>query len=287
MSILQHMKQSHFSHCSLSKCSVSQVICGHAGCCCFSLRSLYMNRGTEGWLVESITIVAFLQRGDVRVGVCTQDQQQHQVLMRTGMLLVIYIDITSLHAWSARVAVSLWFQCQIVATINLRPSAHEAVTLSHCSLSKCSVSQVVSVYAGYCCFSLRSLYNSGSTEGWLVESISIVALLQWCDIRVRAHTRSSAALSTNAYRYVTCHLHLHHFATRSERKSCCRIVVAVSNSCNYQCASFSTWSSHTFHIALWVSAVSHKRSVVTLVAVASLCDHCIWTGVLKGDWSNP
>jgi hypothetical protein len=113
---------------------------------------------------------------------------------------------------------------------------------SHCSLSKCSVSQVVSVYAGYCCFSLRSLYNSGSTEGWLVESITIVALLQWCDIRVGGYTRSTQAPGLNVYRSVTCHLHLHHFATRSERKSCCRIVVSATNSCNYQSASFSTLS---------------------------------------------
>eukprot|EP00953_Heterococcus_sp_UTEX-ZZ885_P014684 8302-Heterococcus_DN1.PRE.1 len=36
----------------------------------------------------------------------TLDQQKHQVSMRTGVILVIYIYITSLHALSARVAYS-------------------------------------------------------------------------------------------------------------------------------------------------------------------------------------
>jgi hypothetical protein len=67
-------------------------------------------------------------------------------------------------------------------------------------------------------------------------------------------------LDINAYRSVTGNLHQHHFATRSERKSCCRIVGSVSNSCNYQCASFSTRSSHTFQYS-FVDVVFRDQTV--------------------------
>jgi hypothetical protein len=199
----------------------------------------------------------------------------------------VYIYITSLHAFErkscCRIVVAAANSCNYQYASFSTLSSH---TCPHCSLSKCSVSQVVSVYAGYCCCSLRSLYINRNTEGWQVVLITIVVLLQWGDIRVGGYTRSTEAPGLNAYRQVTCKVHVNNFATRSERKSCCRIVVAAANSCNYQSAFFSTLSSHTFHIALWVSAVSHKWSLSMLATVASHCDHCITAGILTIAWSK-
>jgi hypothetical protein len=78
----------------------------------------------------------------------------------------VYIYITSLHAFErkscCRIVVAAANSCNYQYASFSTLSSH---TCPHCSLSKCSVSQVVSVYAGYCCCSLRSLYINRNTEG--------------------------------------------------------------------------------------------------------------------------
>jgi hypothetical protein len=217
-------------------------LCWH---CCFSLRSLYNRRSPDAWLVVSIAIVALLQWCDIRVGGCTRSTEAPGLNAYRWVTFKVH-----LHNFVARferkscclIVVSVTNSCNYQYASF---STWSSRTCPHCSLRMCSVSQVVSVYAGSCCCSLCSLYISRSTERWLVESITIVVLLQWDDVRVGGYTRSTAAPVINAYRQVTFMVHLHNFVARFERKSCCLIVVAMSNSRNYQSASYmkqSHWS---------------------------------------------